>query len=239
MRRPCGPALKKHWTHCCLLPSWFQIRPLECRGWDPWGQTCTHAEASVLRKSIDTIAVLSVPIWEPIVVSKETIAPSVEVNAVSFSTPTHHAGIHVFMLRVTGIRGLQGGGDEWRHDGDQPLQNIWHVYLYKVLVWSYFWILTGKTVDRLMLYFTPRNHTEKNMFVFLPADSQKIRRKTYAWGQMNLTWGSWIPVRVSAHPCLTENRDQWTSLFLMRKHYMQLTMMYNTACSNHVHLRYN
>lgn len=34
------------------------------------------------------------------------------------------------------------------------------------------------------------------------------RQQTYAWGQINLTWGSRMPVRESAHPCLMENRKQ-------------------------------
>lgn len=80
-------------THCYLPPSWFQVHPLGRRGWDPWGQTCshthTHAHANTHRHThsetkrsetpLYTITALWATILEPFVrFPGETMASSVE-----------------------------------------------------------------------------------------------------------------------------------------------------------------
>lgn len=100
-------------------------------------------------------------------------------KAVSFITPTHHAGIIDFMLRVTGIGSLKGGNEmnTWQSaleiNSNQELNvgglieslnktyDIWYCYTlaYNLYYWfeASFALWQAKTVDlfyRLMLYFT-------------------------------------------------------------------------------------
>lgn len=65
-----------------------------------------------MRKSIDTITVLSMPIWEPFVASSETIAPSVELKDFLFhyaNSPRGHRHLHV---ESDGNSGPAGGKRE-------------------------------------------------------------------------------------------------------------------------------
>lgn len=65
-----------------------------------------------VRKSIDIITVLSLAIWEPIVVSRETIASSVELKGCLFHHANSPRGHHHLHVESDGDWGPAGGARE-------------------------------------------------------------------------------------------------------------------------------
>lgn len=64
-----------------------------------------------------------------------------------------------------------------------------------------------------MLYFTPRNHTEKNMFVFLPADSQKNQTEDLRVGADELDMRQLDPCQ-SVCPPMPDRKQRSMNVFV-------------------------
>lgn len=84
-----------------------------------------------VRKSIDTNAVLSMSIWEPFVVPRKTIAPSVVQQCCRFHHANSPRGHH--RLQVKSDRNSGSAGEKWHSvsAGDHPMlltQDIWYYY---------------------------------------------------------------------------------------------------------------
>lgn len=100
----------KHWTHCFLLPSWYQTRPLGNRGRCPWGRTCKtrRGECFEGRSSVSVTTGTH---------SRETIASSVKLKTGLFhhaNSPCRHRLVPADSNRNSGPAAGWGWGE--RHD---------------------------------------------------------------------------------------------------------------------------